>query len=66
MSVSYKKLILDPRCLQPSYEVNNIAIYIDALAAIESAIISSEILESEKAVLEAIKLEVRKNRFSIR
>jgi hypothetical protein len=62
----YKKLILDPRCLQPAYDVNNPSIYIEALAAIELAIISPDILESEKAVLEGIKLEIRKNRFLIK
>lgn len=57
----YKKLVLDPRCLKPA---NDRHIYIDASDAIDKALNHPHITQSERQILESIKAEVRKNRFS--
>lgn len=64
MSDMYKKLVLDPRCFKPANEVNDRYVYIDALEAVNSAINHQHATESEKAILDKMKLEIRKNRFS--
>lgn len=66
MTTTYKKLVLDPRCLKPSYDVNDRTVYTDALSAVDSALTEPNITPSEKAVLEAAKLEIRKNRFAVK
>lgn len=60
----YKKLVLDPRCLQPASTINNKYIYIDALEAIRQALAYPHITDSEKHIIETVKLEVQKNRFT--
>lgn len=62
---TYKKLVLDPRCLKPYYEVNDCDVYIEALSAIESALAEPYITQSEKTVLETTMSEVKKNRFDV-
>jgi hypothetical protein len=66
MISSYKRLVLDPRCLKPSYEVNDVMVYTDALLAVDLALNTPDIMPSEKAVLEATKLEIRKNKFAVK
>ena len=66
MTSTYKKLILDPRCLKPSYETKDPTIYKEALTAIDSALSSKYITFSEKNVLESAKTEIRKNRYLIK
>ena len=61
MSSTYKKIVLDPRCLKSRNDVNDSNVHADALIAIESALKEPNILPSEKAVLDAIKLEIIKN-----
>jgi hypothetical protein len=63
MASIYKKLILDPRCFKPFNEVNDGSIYTEAISAINEALLMPHITDSEKKVLEAMILEVRKNRF---
>jgi hypothetical protein len=63
MTDTYKKLVLDPRCLKPAYEVNNRFVYTDALSAINTALAEPHITYSEKIIIEAIKSEVKYNRF---
>lgn len=65
MEVIYKKLILNPRCLQPARTTNDKYVYVDALAAINQALAHPHITESEKNILEGVKLEVLKNRFDV-
>lgn len=65
MSNYYKKLILDPRCLKPAYEVNDRFVYKDALEAINKALEYPHITQSEKNILENVKAEVTKNRFAM-
>jgi len=64
MSDMYKKLVLDPRCLKPAYEVNDRYVYIDALEAVNNAMNHQHATKSEKEILDKMKLEIRKNRFS--
>lgn len=64
MNYNYKKLVLDPKCLQPTNTINNRFVYIDALEAIEQALAYPHITESEKRIIESVKTEVRKNRFA--
>ena len=66
MSEYYKKLVLDPRCLKPSYEINDRFVYRDALDAIDGALKHPYITQSEKNILENVKAEVTKNRFAMR
>lgn len=63
MTDSYRRLVLDPRCLKPAYETNNKFIYIDAISAINEALNSEYITMSEINILEKLKEEVRANRF---
>jgi hypothetical protein len=63
MNNMYKKLVLDPRCLKPAKEVNDRYVYIDAIEAVNGAISHQHTTDSEKLILDAIKLEIRKNRF---
>ena len=66
MTSTYKKLVLDPRCLKPSYDINNQSVYIDAMTAVDAALTEPNITVSEKAVIELIKMEIKKNRFAIK
>lgn len=66
MSTTYKKLVLDPRCLKPAYSVNDGSVYTEAIIALNQALSMPYITESERKVLEATITEVRKNRFTIR
>lgn len=66
MISTYKKLVLDPRCLKPSYEVNERSVYTDALDALAAALAEPNITISERSVLETTKVEIRKNRFAIK
>ena len=61
---SYKPLVLDPRCLKPAPEINDRFVYVDALEAVNSAINHPYTTDSEKGVLDTMKLEIRKNRFA--
>lgn len=61
---SYKPLVLDPRCLKPAPDTKDRFVYIDALEAVNSAFNHPHTTESEKGVLDAMKLEIRKNRFA--
>lgn len=63
MNSEYKKLVLDPRCLRPEYEINNQQIYLDALEAVNNALDHPYITISEAEVLETLKYEIRINRF---
>jgi hypothetical protein len=60
MTEVYQKLVLDPKCLKPAALDH---IYVTAVSAINDAIDSAHITESEKKILNAVKYEVRKNRF---
>lgn len=60
----YKRLIIDPRCFKPASSVDDRNVYVDAIEAIDQALKHPHILESEKRVLENMKQEIRKNRFS--
>ena len=64
MSTQYKRLVLDPRCLQPSSDVKDRYVYTDALEAVRSAIDHPYVTDSEKAILESMMIEIRKNRFA--
>lgn len=59
----YKRLVLDPRCLQPSNEVKDRYVYTDALEAVRAAIDHPHATPSEKNILESMLIEIRKNRF---
>lgn len=56
----YVKLLLDPKCLKPRYDDY---IYRDAIEAVNQALSHCYITESEKLILEEIKLQIRFNRF---
>ena len=58
----YKKLVLDPRCLKPAYQVNDNNIYIDAINAIDAALSHPHITDSEIQCLLTLKYEVQRNR----
>ena len=63
MADSYKRLVLDPRCLKPAHQTNDRFVYIDAIDAINEAIDYPHITQSEMAIIEQLKSEIRKNRF---
>jgi hypothetical protein len=60
----YRRLILDPRCFKPAYEVNDDTVYTQALYAIRMALEVEHASSSEINVMEQMKQEVRKNRFT--
>lgn len=64
MTDRYQRLYLDPRCLKPSYDVNDRFVYTDALDAIDTALNHPYITESEKKIIEKFKEEITKNRFA--
>jgi hypothetical protein len=60
---TYKKLYIDPRCLRPYYETNDVNIYNDAHHAISDALNTEFITEFEKKLLMDIAQEIIKNRW---
>jgi len=62
-NTTYKKLVLDPKCLKPMSQVNDKLVYIDAIVALNQALKEPNITVSERNVLESFMKEVRKNRF---
>jgi hypothetical protein len=58
----YKRLVLDPRCLKPFYETNDINIYTEATKAIKEALDYPHASESEKRILRKIKTQVNENK----
>lgn len=61
MSVSYRRLILDPLALKPKTPLISIIIYNDAIDAINNAL-DYVTNKSEKKVLDKLLIEVKRNR----
>lgn len=69
---TYRKLVIDPRALRPKSEVNSRKIYRDAIRAIDNAKNflnddnngCTEHVQSDINVLDALRLEVSRNRWN--
>jgi hypothetical protein len=64
MECGYRKLVIDPRCLEPLEKNGDVTIYRDALNAINDALNLDTCTTSQEMILKALRKEIRWNRFS--